>query len=341
MTKVLSAFLNMMLLLSFSLISAYSQSITNIQAYPEDQKIVVKYDIDGAVTGTTYNIELFVSMDGGRIFNGPLKKVTGDVGPDIRNFKNNQIVWNVLAEYPSFVSDKVMFELHGTPNNKIEIQFESITGGYFNMGSRDGDEDARPSHKVTIGDFSIGKYEVTQEQWFKIMGYNPSVHVNCPDCPVDNVTYNEVIKFIEKLNKQTSGYYYRLPTEAEWEYVANMKTANASFLYSGGNSIDAVAWYVANSAGSTHSVGKKSPNNLGIFDMSGNVAEWCLDYYSPLYYRSSTGINPQGPASGRSRVIRGGSWNQAASLCRVYSRSYEDPGYKSSNIGFRLVKIKN
>ena len=327
--------------LSAATIIIQSQSITNITAAYNGENIIITYDIEGVSTGTVLKIDLFVSKDGGAAFDGPLKKVSGNVGNEVRTFRNNQISWRVSEEYPEFISDKVVFEIRGTPDNKIEIQFEIIKGGSYTMGTRDGDDNTKPTHRVTLNDFYIGKYEITQEQWLKIMGTNPSLHRNCPTCPVENVTYTDILKFIEKLNRQNTGFYYRLPTEAEWEFAASSGKTKDRELFSGNNSAEPVAWYVANSAGSTHPVGEKAPNDFGIYDLSGNVSEWCSDFYSPLYYKLSPEKNPPGPESGGSRVVRGGSWNQAANSCRTTNRQYEVQTFKSPNIGLRLVKIIN
>ncbi|MCL2073318.1 MAG: SUMF1/EgtB/PvdO family nonheme iron enzyme [Marinilabiliaceae bacterium] len=168
--------------------------------------------------------------------------------------------------------------------------------------------------------FYIGKFEVTQEQWQAIMGSNPS-NFKGSNLPVENVSWNDVQEFINKLNART-GRNYRLPTEAEWEYAARGGNLTKGYEYSGSNSVNDVAWYTENSGSSTKTVGTKKPNELGIYDMSGNVWEWCQDWYD---------------SSNQYRVIRGGSWNRGAAYGRVSYRHDTTPSYRSNNLGFRLA----
>ncbi len=216
----------------------------------------------------------------------------------------------------------------------IEMVF--VEGGTFEMGSNKGDSDEKPVHKVTVNSFYMGKYEVTQKQWKAIMGNNPS-YFKGDDLPVENVSWNDVQEFIKKLN-QTTGQHYRLPTEAEWEYAARGGNESRGYKYSGSNNIDEVAWYDKNSGNHTHQVGTKAPNELGIYDMTGNVWEWCSDWYNKNYYRHSPQNNPQGPASGKYRVLRGGSWLNLAGNCRVANRYWYVPDFTYLTIGFRVVR---
>ena len=212
-----------------------------------------------------------------------------------------------------------------------------VKGGTFTMGATaeqgsDAYDWEKPTHSVTVSDFYIGKYEVTQAQWKAVMGSNPS-RWKGDNLPVENVSWNDIQEFIQKLNAQT-GKKFRLPTEAEWEYAARGGNQSKGYKYSGSNSIGDVAWYYDNSSSKTHPVGQKTPNELGIYDMSGNVWEWCGDWYGS--YSSSSQTNPTGPSSGSFRVLRGGSWSYIAGSCRVSRRSY-DPDYRSDNYGFRLA----
>ncbi len=167
-------------------------------------------------------------------------------------------------------------------------------------------------------------------------GNNPSYFSNCGDnCPVEQVSWNDIQDFIRILNQRT-GKNYRLPTEAEWEYAA--RGGGKSDKYSGGNDVDSVAWYTSNSGGKTHPVGRKKPNGLGIYDMTGNVWEWCSDWYGDGYYRSSPRDNPQGPSSGGFRVLRGGSWYDSARYSRASVRLMLNPDYRYNYVGFRLVR---
>ncbi len=198
--------------------------------------------------------------------------------------------------------------------------FVLVKGGTFTMGctdeQKDCEDDEKPAHKVTLSDFYISPYEVTQQQWKQVMSANPSkASKDCDQCPVENVSWEEVQDYLEKLNAQGHGRNYRLPTEAEWEYAARGGNVTKGFLYSGSKDISLVAWYNGNSGNKTQLVGKRKPNELGLYDMSGNVWEWCSDWYGA--YTSGNQTNPTGPSSGSSRVLRGGSWNDYPQDCRV------------------------
>ena len=223
------------------------------------------------------------------------------------------------------IADSIQTEL----SSMVDIQ-----GGTFNMGSRDGEEDEKPLHSITVSDFLIGKYEVTQKQWQDIMGNNPSIYNGCDDCPVENVSCYDVQKFITLLNGKT-GKNYRLPTEAEWEYAAKGGNIGLSYLYSGSNSIKDVAWYSENSDARTQLVGQKQPNELGLFDMSGNVWEWCSDWYDK--YNIEIIFDPSGPNSGLKRVIRGGDFYNDTQFCRTAYRGNQAPDEGNGSTGFRLA----
>lgn len=220
------------------------------------------------------------------------------------------------------------------------MEFVLVKGGCFQMGDTfgDGRSDEKPAHEVCVDDYYIGKYEVTQGQWKNVRGNNPSRFSNCGDnCPVEQVSWDDIQDYIRILNQRT-GKTYRLPTEAEWEYAA--RSGGKSEKYAGGNDVDTVAWYDNNSGSRTHPVGQKQPNGLGIYDMTGNVWEWCQDWYGDGYYKSSPKDNPQGPSSGSYRVLRGGSWSNNAANSRATDRNSVSPGYRSSGLGFRLARTK-
>jgi len=219
----------------------------------------------------------------------------------------------------------------------LQASMVSISGGSFTMGGPGGDPDELPAHQVTVSGFQMGKYEVTQAQWQAVMGSNPSGFQGCPSCPVESVSWDDVQAFIRKLNTLT-GQTYRLPTEAEWEYAAGGGSSGRT-KFAGTDSegsLGGYAWYSANSGSKTHPVGQKSPNRLGLYDMSGNVWEWCSDWYGP--YPSGAQTNPRGANSGSGRVSRGGYWGSVASLCRVAGRSRYSPGSRHDNLGFRLAR---
>jgi len=214
-----------------------------------------------------------------------------------------------------------------------------VEGGTFTMGAtseQDSDayNDEKPTHQVTLSSFSIGKYEVTQAEWQAVMGTNPSQFTGNSQRPVENVSWNDCQEFIRKLNAMT-GKRFRLPTEAEWEYAARGGNRSRGYKYAGSNTLGNVAWYGNNSDSKTHPVGTKSPNELGLYDMSGNVWEWCNDWLGS--YSSNSQYNPIGPASGSCRVYRGGGWYCAAWSCRVSFRSIITPGDRYNNLGLRLA----
>lgn len=224
--------------------------------------------------------------------------------------------------------------------NEIESSMVFVPGGAFMMGCEKKNKDCNngesPIHNVTVNSFSISKYEITQWQWFAIMGNYPSRIKNCNDCPVDNVSWNEVQQFLNKLNKLT-GKSYRLPSEAEWEYAARGGNKSQGFKFSGSNNLDSVGWYIDNSRNLHPQVGKKSPNELGIYDMSGNVWEWCNDWYSEDYYSKAPTNNPIGPSSGQKRVLRGGSSLGSSWLCAIHVRYADNPNNSDNDFGFRIV----
>ncbi len=223
----------------------------------------------------------------------------------------------------------------------LEMPFIYIAPGTFQMGSNRDDKAERPVHKVTISKgYWIGKYEVTQDEYHAIMGSNPS-NFKDNNKPVDQVNWNDAVSFCQKLTERERGagrlpdnYEYRLPTEAEWEFAARGGNASEYYQYSGSNTLDSVAWY--NSA-RTSEVGLKSPNELGIYDMSGNVSEWCLDDWHDNYDGAPNDGIRWGDGSGSNRVIRGGNWYAVASYSRVTNRDCFSSVRRNSIMGFRVV----
>ena len=205
-------------------------------------------------------------------------------------------------------------------------------GATSEQGS-DAESNESPVHSVTLSSYYIGETEVTQELWQAVMGSNPSYNSGYPQRPVETVSWNDCQEFITKLNNLT-GKNFRLPTEAEWEYAARGGNKSKGYKYSGSNTIDNVAWYTSNSSSQTHDVKTKQANELGIYDMSGNVYEWCQDWYGSYSRGSQT--NPTGPSSGSDRVLRGGGWNFSARRCRVSLRHGNSPDGRYFSYGLRL-----
>ena len=226
--------------------------------------------------------------------------------------------------------------------NKLINNMVYVSGGTFTMGgtSEQGSDawyDEKPTHSVTLSSYYICKYEVTQALWRAVMGSNPS-HFKGDNLPVEYVSWNDCQTFINHLNSYT-GRNFRLPTEAEWEFAARGGKYSRHYKYSGSNYISDVAWEGGgngdNSGNRTHPVGTKQANELGLYDMSGNVEEWCSDWYGS--YSSYSQNDPTGPNSGSDRVTRGGDWFGTAWYCRSASRSYHAPGNSNRGLGLRLV----
>jgi formylglycine-generating enzyme required for sulfatase activity len=221
--------------------------------------------------------------------------------------------------------------------NGVTFKMMKVDGGTFSMGAtseqKESFDDEKPVHQVTLSTYYIGETEVTQALWKAVMGSNPS-NFKGDNRPVENVSWNDCQTFIKKLNSLT-GENFRLPTEAEWEYAARGGSESRGYQYSGSNNLSSAAWYDDNSGGQTHDVKTKSPNELSVYDMSGNVYEWCQDWYGK--YSSSSVTNPTGAASGSCRVSRGGSWYDDAWGCRSAYRNHDAPGGKYDGLGLRLA----
>ena len=226
----------------------------------------------------------------------------------------------------------------------VSFKMIKVDGGTFTMGATaeqgdDADDWERPVHQVTLSDYYIGQTEVTQALWKAVMGSNPSFFKG-DNLPVTDVSWKHCQTFIEKMNRLLSielgGKHFALPTEAQWEFAARGGNKSKGYKYAGSNEIYDVAWYMENGHG-THPVAQKQPNELGLYDMSGNVLEWCQDWYGR--YSSDAQTNPQGPADGEERVSRGGGWSNFAKNCRVSSRGSFRPGDRSRYRGLRLCLI--
>ena len=219
--------------------------------------------------------------------------------------------------------------------NGVKFAMVYVEGGTFQMGNETGLDSEKPVHEVKLNSFQIGQIEVTQELWEAVMGTNPCKFKGNKR-PVEQVNWYDCQEFITKLNELT-GKHFRLPTEAEWEFAARGGTKSKGYKYSGSDDAEDVAWCESNSGSTTHEVATKAPNELGIYDMSGNVEEWCQDRYDPNYYSISVVNNPTGPASGSDRVLRGGNWWRDARDGCVSSRYYNSPENRPFNSGLRLA----
>ncbi|MDE6402492.1 MAG: formylglycine-generating enzyme family protein, partial [Muribaculaceae bacterium] len=210
--------------------------------------------------------------------------------------------------------------------NGVTFEMVRVDGGSYQMGSYSGFNSEQPVHTETVNTFYIGKTEVTQRLWSAVMGNNPS-KFRGENLPVEMVSWYDCQKFVDRLSRLT-GRVFRLPTEAEWEYAARGGNKSRGYTYSGSDDVNRVAWYNENCSNTTHPVGQKLDNELGIFDMSGNVWEWCSDNYSSSYSQ---------PRNSSHRILRGGSWDRSAYTCRVDIRNGYLPGRRSDHYGLRLA----
>lgn len=261
--------------------------------------------------------------------------------PELRNCSDIYKINNTMSKIQNMQPDEIMSVRVGN----VSFRMILVDGGTFTMGATseqgsDAKSDEKPTHSVTLSSYYIGETEVTQELWQEVMGSNPSRYKGSRR-PVEKVSWEDCQVFIRRLNQRT-GKNFRLPTEAEWEYAARGGRKSNGYKYAGGSSIDDVAWYTKNSLdkGSshpdygTHNVGTKRANELGLYDMSGNVYEWCQDW--KVTYPSSSQTNPQGPSSGSDRVDRGGCWFSDAGDCRVSFRDGGTPSFRYDCLGLRL-----
>ena len=247
------------------------------------------------------------------------------------------------------LKEEIVFNIKG-----VRFKMKQVKGGTFTMGAtaEQGNEarsDEKPAHTVTLDDYYIGETEVTQALWQAVMGttieqqrdkVNTSWQIKGKgdNNPMYYISWDECQEFIKKLN-QLTGQTFSLPTEAQWEFAARGGNQSKGYKYSGSNNIGDVAWYTDNSSSKTHPVAQKYPNELGLFDMTGNVWEWCNDWYGSSYYSSSSQYNPQGPSSGSNRVYRGGSWHDDSQYCRIAYRGRDNSSARYSNVGLRLVLV--
>ncbi len=277
------------------------------------------------------------TVDGGGAgaFISNITGLTGNTTYYVRAYATSS-AGTAYGETKTFETFKTIFSL--TVNGVI-LEMVYVEGGTFDMGATseqgsDAYDNEYPVHSVTLSDYYIGRCEVTQELWEAVMGSNPSHYTFGAQRPVEEVSWNDCQEFVSRLNSLT-GRTFRLPTEAEWEYAARGGNKSRHYKYSGSDNIGNVAWY--DNCTMTHAVGTKSPNELGIYDMSGNVWEWCSDWYGG--YSAGAQTNPQGPSSGSYRVLRGGSWDDNARDCRVSCRGGNDPSYSNYSGGLRLVLV--
>ncbi len=369
MKSLTKYFVWMLLLLVTGVLTAqnHKPAVTNVDLKERtdgSMLVDVYYDVNDS-DGNAMTVTMLASSDSGSTWNLTCNNITGAIGSGITSGTGKHIVWDFGVEHPNFYSNKVIVEISADDGiTSVPAGMVLVTGGTFTMGSTNTlDYGASPTHSVTLSSYYMSKTEVTQGQWKAVMGINPSYFPGVGDNgPVEQVSWYACISYCNKLSIKegktpvysiggntspsswTSGTIvfdttakgYRLPTEAEWEYAARGGTQSHSYTYSGSNNVDSVAWYYSNSGSTTHQVSTRTANELGISDMSGNVWEWCWDWYGA--YSSTAQTNPTGASSGSGRLLRGGSWSNDNYDCRVSIRGYYDPGSNIIIIGFRVVE---
>lgn len=316
---------------------ASAQQVINVRAEVLNKTVVVWYDLTGGSSGEKFAVQISYSSDGGRNFSAPLRSVTGDVGDGVTAGRGKRITWDVLKDVDGLMGDNFAFKVAAKGERSSTEGMVYVEGGWFEMGSNDGDSDEKAVHRVYVGSFHMDKTEVTVASYRRFAGATGRSMPSAPswgwhdDHPVVNVSWDDAVAFAKWAGK-------RLPTEAEWEFAARGGTWTKGYKFSGSNSIADVAWYDSNSRSKTHPVGQKQPNEFGLSDMSGNVWEWCSDWYDENYYKSSSERDPKGPANGIFRVLRGGSWYGFEYFSRVANRNTSNPRGRDINFGFRCAR---
>lgn len=261
---------------------------------------------------------------------GKFQAIISGLIPNTTYFIRAYCINNQVVTYGNSIEVKTLASTTAEFGN-----FVKVNGGTFNRGSNFGNNIEKPIHQVTLKTFYIGESEVTQGIWEQVMGSDPSFNYDCDNCPVENVSWFDVQEFIKKINEKQTTYIYRLPTEAEWEFAARGGDNSTDFLYAGSSNINSVAWYKDNSGRKSQPVKSKSPNALGLYDMSGNVWEWVQDWFN--FYKADSLTNPTGPVNGSSKLYRGGSFDDISEDCRNTYRYGNPPASRFNNLGFRLA----
>ncbi len=318
-----------------------AQQVDNVSFTLRGDSLAITYSLDRQA-----DICVRVAVGKGR-YTEPLKGLQGDVGKGVKPGEHLTITAFRLPEIRGVDSADLSFLVEVDDGallvyvDSLSFRMMPVEGGSFTMGCTHprGEHhtyaDELPTHKVTVNTFYMGQYEVTQALWVDVMGENPSKWVGNDSLPVEQVSWNAVQIFIARLS-QITGYRFRLPTEAEWEYAARGGVRTHGTPYPGVRSqMWETCWYGGNAGGHSHPVGQLKPNELGLYDMGGNVMEWCSDWMQP--YTAAPQNCPQGPRNGDNRILRGGCFNSPTWGCSVFERSWYLPEYGYSYFGFRLV----
>jgi len=323
---------------------ATAQNVTNVRFEQEGKMVKIYYDLSEEA-----DISIYLSTDGGKTYeSSPLGHLSGHAGKSVAAGTSRCAVWDVLADREKLQGNNIRFKIVAARRGGnltftvggVSFTMVFVQGGTFTMGctseqGNDCDSDEKPAHRVILSDYYIGETEVTQALWEAVMGSNPSKKWKGDDLPECNASWYDAQEFCRKLSQQT-GCTFRLPTEAEWEYAARGGKRSQGYKYSGSNTLSDVAWYKDNSGYQTHPVKRKQANELGLYDMSGNVGEWCQDGYDD--YVSYPQTNPVVPPTSSFIVCRGGDWLENARYCRVAKRNTSGRLiYNKDSSGLRVV----
>jgi formylglycine-generating enzyme required for sulfatase activity len=335
--------------------AALAGSVENVRwSVTADDKIIVDYDLVGS---GVFTISLSVSTDSGATFHLQPRAISGDVGANIAPSRGKRIVWDVFRDLKRLSGNMAVSVIASaakqsppgvlasaakqSPSPLPGMTFALIPAGAFTMGSpanEEGrDDDESPQHRVTLNSFYIMTTEVTQSQWQAVMGSNPS-YFKGDNLPVEQVSWNDVQEFIKKLNQRDPGKGYRLPSEAEWEYSCRAGTTTRFYTGNAEADLARAGWYDGNSGSKTHAVGQKTPNAWDLYDMHGNVWEWCQDWYHDSYNGAPVDGRAWETPSETFRVLRGGSWGINVRICRSSFRfRYEPDNRNDYFFGFRVA----
>lgn len=354
---------------------ALGQSLRNVRLFYGEGEFKVVYDLWPGASGSSFTVELYYSYDGGESFQGPAQEVDGDIG-QVNAGNEKQIHWQTLKELGPVAVEKFQVELRAKEINSAAKgdypEMVLVEGGTFQMGSTDGESFERPIHLVKVSDFWIGKYEVTVKEFahfIKESGYqtqaeregfgimidplsysgskksgaswrhNTKGEIRTPeefDHPVLFITREDALAYCQWLAFET-GKHYRLLTEAEWEFAARGGNKSKGYKYAGSNDPNEVGWFLDNANGLTHPVGSKKPNELGLYDMSGNVWEWCVDRYHGNYQGAPIDGAAWSSGSNKYWVIRSGCWLNESQHVRNCNRSSVPVDYRLNTLGFRIA----
>lgn len=326
---------------------ASAQTVSNVVARQVGGTVEITYNLDMPA-----DISVQLSLDGGESYTITPKALTGNIGQGIKP-GHNKIVWNLLADSTDWDIKNARFKVIPKKLDKLTFTIRGVSftmvfveGGTFTMGASFeqrsvAENDENPPHQVTLKSYYIGQTEVTQELWNVIMGSNQAYYKKGGKYPIESVTWDDCQNFVKQLNKLLASELgekrFALPTEAQWEFAARGgNTIDTDiYKYSGSESVGLVAWFADNGSKITHSVASKMANKLGIYDMSGNVWEWCEDFYGD--YSNYPQIDPIGSGDGNRHVYRGGCVNSPSTCCRVSYRNCATPGTRTPYLGFRIV----